>query len=76
MPEIEVKSQSPEIDREIEEIVKAMLKARTKLLLSNKKLWVTLRDGEVQITEPVEAEITIKIVVSDTFLENIKGVTQ
>jgi len=73
MPEIEVKSISPDIDYEIEKIVMAMLKSGTKTLTTNKKLRVTLKDGQIKITEPVEAEISIKIQASDTLLERAKA---
>lgn len=74
MPKIEVESETPDIDYEIEQIVKAMLKAGTRILTINKKLKVTIKEDEEEkpFKETIEAEISIKIQASDTLLEKAK----
>ena len=74
MPEIEVESATPDIDYEIEQIVKAMLKSGTRILVTNKKLKVTIEEDEEEkpFKETIEAEISIKIQASDTLLEKAK----
>ena len=74
MPEIEVESATPDIDYEIEQIVKAMLKSGTRIHITNKKLKVTIQEDEEEkpFKETIEAEISIKIQASDTLLEKAK----
>jgi len=74
MPKIEVESATPDIDYEIEQIVEAMLKAGTRILVTNKKLKVTIEEDEEEkpFKETIEAEISIKIQASDTLLEKAK----
>jgi len=71
---IEVESETPDIDYEIEQIVEAMLKAGTRILTTNKKLKVTIEEDEEEkpFKETIEAEISIKIQASDTLLEKAK----
>ena len=74
MPKIEVESATPDIDYEIEQIVKAMLKSGTRIHITNKKLKVTIQEDEEEkpFKETIEAEISIKIQASDTLLEKAK----
>jgi hypothetical protein len=69
---INVERKDLNIDFELEEIVKEMLKHKYKSFSDNRNYEITISKGKnVVMKELITAEISIKLIAPDTLIENI-----